>query len=98
MPNGGSWDRFWYTITGFNITYGRWPTRVLLSGVVLDSIRAHLRRQGVDAPEDLDEARLRAQVARLAVVRGAPGPANWDQDPARRRRDPRRCGRQVARR
>ena len=42
MANGGSWDRFWFTIAGFYEEYGRWPTKVLWPEVVQGSVEAHL--------------------------------------------------------
>jgi hypothetical protein len=42
MPNGGNWDRFWFTIMGFRAEYGRWPTRVLWPEVVEKVVEAHL--------------------------------------------------------
>ena len=42
VPNGGSWDRFWFTIMGFRAEYGRWPTRVLWPAVVQEAVEGHL--------------------------------------------------------
>ena len=53
MANGGSWDRFWFTIMGFRSEYGRWPTRVLWPSVVRDSVEKRL------GPEDLLRLRER---------------------------------------
>ena len=55
MPNGGSFDRFWFTVMGFRAMYGHWPTRVLLPRVVLEVVEAHLK------PADM--ARLREKLA-----------------------------------
>jgi hypothetical protein len=42
MPNGGNWDRFWFTVVGFNVAHGRWPTRVRAPSIVLEQVEAHL--------------------------------------------------------
>jgi hypothetical protein len=42
MPNGGSWDRFWFTVIGFNVEFGRWPTLIRLPSSVLEEVTAHL--------------------------------------------------------
>jgi hypothetical protein len=60
MPNGGSWDRFWFTIMGFRAEYGRWPTRVLLPSGVRDVVEAHLK------PDD--RARLKEKLSILPAT------------------------------
>ena len=42
MPNGGSWDRFWFTVGGFRARFGLWPTRVRLYDQVINTVAAHL--------------------------------------------------------
>ena len=60
MPNGGSWDRFWFTIMGFRAEYGRWPTRVLWPSVVQEVVEAHLK------PDD--QARLREKLSLIPAT------------------------------
>lgn len=42
MPNGGNWDRFWFTIMGFRAEHGHWPTRMLLPTSIQEAVEAHL--------------------------------------------------------
>ena len=42
MPNGGSWDRFWFVLVGFRNEFGHWPTRVRLPIHVVEALAAHL--------------------------------------------------------
>jgi len=42
MPNGGNWDRFWFTLIGFHMAHGRWPTSITLPEVVADAVSFHL--------------------------------------------------------
>jgi hypothetical protein len=56
MPNGGNWDRFWFTIVGFNIEFGRWPNRLRLPRAVMGVVVAHL------APADLERVRQKLEL------------------------------------
>lgn len=45
MPNGGGWDRFWFTLIGFHMRHGHWPTSVTLPDIVADAVASHLTEQ-----------------------------------------------------
>lgn len=59
MPNGGSWDRFWFVLLGFCGEFGQWPTRLVAPRVVQDALAAHL------SPSDLAKVK-----AKLDIVLG----------------------------
>jgi hypothetical protein len=61
MPNGGTWDRFWFVIMGFHEKYGHWPTRVIATPWVRDAIWEHLSSE--------DRGKLES---RLKLVSGDP--------------------------
>jgi hypothetical protein len=58
MPNGGSWDRFWFVLLGFFGEFGQWPTRVVVPRPV-QSVLASLPQS--------DLAKLKAK---LDIVEG----------------------------
>lgn len=72
MANGGSWDRFWFTLVGFNTAFGRWPTRIHMPEMVWDQVRAHL------TPADLVQLE-----ARLKVILGGDDLMAEDEEGAR---------------
>ncbi len=64
MPNGGTWDRFWFTVCGFHERFGRWPTRVVASFPLQPLLTGHLSTDEITRLE----AKLRVIEDRYATA------------------------------
>lgn len=83
MPNGGSWDRFWFVLVGYRVQFGEWPTQLTIPDVVQEALSAHLSQS------DLDKIRSKLDLVEgmELIARDSAGREYRYQGPPERRPD-----------